>query len=109
MTKCGNLKVYNYFCKVLYMCLYVCLCTRLHTSVARPFLCDDVQQSLKSVFKCHNLLDGSVSFSQLLQQEETLKNHTHKHIGQKHTTGYVMSGQVYVKVITLNTENVRMC
>lgn len=42
------------------------------TAVAGALLRDDVQKSLEGVFKSHNLLNGRVSFCQLLQEQQTL-------------------------------------
>lgn len=42
------------------------------TSITTAFLSDDVEKTLKSIFKCNNLLNGSVSFGQLLKKQQAL-------------------------------------
>ena len=46
---------------------------QLLTSITRPLLHNDVQDPLKGILKCHNLLDVGVAFGQLVQQQQGLQ------------------------------------
>lgn len=49
-------------------------CTgNVSTSIAAALFCYNIQEALKGVLKGHNLLDGSVAFGQLLEQQQALR------------------------------------
>lgn len=42
------------------------------TSVTAALLCNDIEETLESIFKRHDFLNGSIAFGELLKQQQTL-------------------------------------
>jgi hypothetical protein len=52
--------------------MYIHFHDKILTSIAIVFNSNDVQKSLKGIFKCYNLLNVGIALYQVIQQQQTL-------------------------------------